>query len=73
MIVTQSVVVHLVSRTLRAFGVVRRVPFFTLHQMWLHFPVALRQYVGHIHAPNNQWPNKEDKQQRIKNNVELVR
>ena len=33
MIVAQVVVAHLVSRSLRAFGVESRVPFFTLHQM----------------------------------------
>ena len=33
MIAAQVVVAHLVSRSLCAFGVVSRVPFFTLHQM----------------------------------------
>ena len=33
MIVEQVVAVHLVSRSLRAVGVVIRVPFFTLQQM----------------------------------------
>ena len=33
MIAAQMVVVHLVSRSLRAVGVVSRVPFFTLQQM----------------------------------------
>ena len=33
MIAAQVVVAHLVSSFLRTFGVVSRVPFFTLHQM----------------------------------------
>ena len=33
MIAAQVVVAHLVSRCLRAFGVVSRAPFFTLQQM----------------------------------------
>ena len=33
MIVAQVVVVHLVSRSLRAVGVVNRVPFFTLSNL----------------------------------------
>ena len=33
MIVEQVVVAHLVSRSLRAFGVVSRIPLFTLQQM----------------------------------------
>ena len=48
MIVAQVVVAHLVSRSLRAFGVVSRVPFFTLHQMWFLFFVILPLYVGDI-------------------------
>ena len=37
MIVAEVVVVQLVSRSLQAFGVVSRIPFFTLRQMWLPF------------------------------------
>ena len=33
MIVAQVVVVHLVSRSVRAFGVVSRFPLFTLYKM----------------------------------------
>ena len=68
MIAAQVVVAHLVSRSLSAFGVVSRVPFFTLHQMWLHFLLVLPQKVGDIWQGTRS--NKEDKQQRIKNNVE---
>ena len=41
MIVAQVVVVHLVSRSPRAFGVMGRVPFLTLQQMSLPFLVVL--------------------------------
>ena len=71
MIVPQIVVVHLVSRSLPVFGVVSRFLFFTLHQMWLPFLVVLPQYLGDMGEDIRS--NKEDKQQRIKNNVELVR
>ena len=67
MIVGQVVVAHLVSRSLRAFGVVSRVPFFTLHSSWGYASVK----VGDIRQGTR--PNKEVKQQQIKNNVELIR
>ena len=61
MIAAQVVVAHLVSRSLRAFGVVSRVPFFTLHQMWLPFLVVLPLYVGDIQSTDHQYgSNKED-------------
>ena len=74
MIVAQVVVVQLVSRSLQAFGVVSRIPFFTLQQMWLPFLEVLPLWVDDINAAHrNSWPNKEDKKQQIKNKVELVR
>ena len=71
MIAAQVVVAHLVSRSLRASNVVTRVPFFTLHQMWLSVFVVLPQLIGDV--GDSSGSNKEDEQHRIKNNVELIR